>query len=195
MLPSNPTPPSPKYSSSGTVKICPHSEHAQESISAFVCEDICDDWGGSLGVISKSETDAEDGVDMLECEEEEVRLEAFLVRKASKPFLDFNGGGFVGRSLPKGRSWTEVDVDEKESSDGDRVRFEVLFNFDITWAVVEDEGLRALSAAVFGLALLKKPSIPCCPSSSFSRPVKERPIYGRQSVINFFIEVRRDIQR
>lgn len=191
MLPSNPTPPSPKYSSSGTVKICPHSEHAQESISALVC----DDWGGSLGVISKSETDAEDGVDMLECEEEEVRLEAFLVRKASKPFLDFKGGGFVGRSLPKGRSWTEVDVDEKESSDGDRVRFEVLFNFDITWAVVEDEGLRALSAAVFGLALLKKPSIPCCPSSSFSRPVKERPIYGRQSVINFFIEVRRDIQR
>lgn len=132
---------------------------------------------------------------MLGCEEEEVRLEAFLVRNASKPFLDFKGGGFVGRFLSEGRSWTEVDVDEEESSDGDRVRFEVLFNFDITWGVVENEGLRVLSAAVFGLELLKKPSIPRCPSSSFSRPVKERPIYGHQSVINFCEEVRRDIQR
>lgn len=92
MLPSNPTCTSPKSSSSGTVTVSPHLGHVQESISVFVREDIRDDWAGSIGVISKPEMDAEDGVHMLECEEEEVILEGFLVRKAPKPFLDFEGG-------------------------------------------------------------------------------------------------------
>lgn len=189
MLLNNPTCSSPKSSSSGTVKVCAHLGHVQESISVFVWEDIRDDWGGSIGVISKSETDAEDGVDILECEEEEVRSEGFLIRKASKPFLGFEGGWFIGRTFFEGRTSTAVGIVEEESEDGDRVRFEMLFNFDITRGiVVEDDGSIVLSSAAFGFVLLKKPSIPCCPSSSFSRPVKERAIYGINQLIIFVLK-------
>lgn len=188
MLPSNPTCTSPKSSSSGTVAVSPHLGHVQESISVFVWEDIRDDWAGSIGVISKPEMDAEDGVHMLECEEEEVILEGFLVRKAPKPFLDFEGGWFVSRAFFEGRTSTGVGIDEEESEDGDRIRFELLFNFDITRGIVEDDGSIVLPAAAVGVVLLKKPSIPCCPSSSFSRPVKEREIYSINQLIAFVWE-------